>query len=116
MSKAGLRKSRMIVNGHRDQTFLSMGATQALAHGNHSVMSHYLSGVSHIDGKICGKDQLIEEDGFELDNLKFGDDTVTLTARQELGATATEYNWDVPMEIYNSLPLDGLPSVEKTRH
>jgi CYTH domain-containing protein len=83
---------------------------------------HYLSNVSHIDGKILWQGiQLVEEDGV-LENLttwriRLSDDKATLTAKgRRIGATATEYNWDVPIEIYDSLPLDGLPSVKKIRH
>ena len=40
-----------------------------------------------------------------------------LTAKgRRIGATATEFNWNVPIELYNSLPLEGLPVVRKIRH
>ena len=91
--------------------------------GDKSLMSqHYLSNVSHIDGKILWNGiQLIEEDRV-LENLttwriRLSNDAVTLTAKgRRIGATATEYNWNVPVEIYNSLQLNGLPSVKKSRH
>lgn len=105
---------RFLVDGRYDKPWRT---------GNNSVMrQHYLSGVSHIDGKVMWNGiQLIEEEDV-LENLttwriRLSGDTATLTAKgRRIGATATEYNWDVPMEIYNSLPLEGLPSVEKIRH
>ena len=94
---------RFLVDGRYDKPWRS---------GNYSEMcQHYLSGVSHIDGKVMWSGiQLIEEEEV-LENLttwriRLSDDTVTLTAKgRRIGATATEYNWDVPIELYNSLPL-----------
>ncbi|MGB1475449.1 MAG: CYTH domain-containing protein [Candidatus Poseidoniaceae archaeon] len=105
---------RFLVDGRYDKPWRT---------GNQSDMNqHYLSNVSHIDGKILWQGiQLVEEDGV-LENLttwriRLSDDKATLTAKgRRIGATATEYNWDVPIEIYDSLPLDGLPSVKKIRH
>jgi len=91
--------------------------------GNHSEMhQHYLSDVSQIDGKVMWRGiQLIEENEV-LENIttwriRLADNTVILTAKgRRIGATAVEYNWNVPIEIYNSLPLDGLPKIRKIRH
>ena len=105
---------RFLVDGRYDKPWRT---------GNQSEMcQHYLSGVSHVEGKIIWSGiQLIEEEEVLEDlttwRIRLSDDTVTLTAKgRRIGATATEYNWDVPMEIYNSLVLDGLPVVKKIRH
>ena len=105
---------RFLVDGRYDKPWRT---------GKHSEMcQHYLSGVSHIDGKVLWNGiELIQEEGV-LENLttwriRLSDDTVTLTAKgRRVGATATEFNWNVPIELYNSLPLEGLPVVRKIRH
>ena len=33
-----------------------------------------------------------------------------------VGASRIEYEWDLPLELYNSLPLDSQPSISKIRH
>ena len=65
---------------------------------------------------------LLVEEERALSNLttwriRLSDDTVILTAKgRRVGATATEYEWNLSLELYNSLSLDNLPSIEKIRH
>tara|TARA_B100000925_G_scaffold185386_1_gene140097 strand:- start:41 stop:580 length:540 start_codon:yes stop_codon:yes gene_type:complete len=91
--------------------------------GNSSTMvQYYLANVSHIDGKIMWEGNLLVEDEIKLTNIttwriRLSNKDVTLTAKgRKIGATATEYEWKIPLELYNSLPLDGLPSVKKIRY
>ena len=45
------------------------------------------------------------------------DGAAILTAKgYRTGATAAEYEWPISQALFNSLPLDGLPSVTKTRY
>jgi adenylate cyclase len=87
-----------------------------------SIFQSYLENVKHIDGKISWNEHLIVEDERELVNLttwriRLSEGVVTLTAKgRRIGAMATEYEWDLPLELYNSLPLDSQPSISKIRH
>ncbi len=91
--------------------------------GKSSTLSQcYLANVSHVDGKIMWNGNLLVEEKRELHNLttwriRLDNNAVILTAKgRRVGASATEYEWDLPLELYNSLPLEGLPSITKTRH
>ena len=87
-----------------------------------SIFQSYLESVKHIDGKISWNEHLLVEDERELVNLttwriRLSEGVVTLTAKgRRVGASATEYEWDLPLELYNSLPLDSQPSISKIRH
>ena len=86
------------------------------------IFQSYLENVKHIDGKISWNEHLLVEDDRELVNLttwriRLSEGVVTLTAKgRRVGASATEYEWDLPLELYNSLPLDSQPSISKIRH
>ena len=46
--------------------------------------------------------------------IRFSEGVVTLTAKgRRTGASAPEFEWNIPTELYESLPLEGLPSVRK---
>ena len=87
-----------------------------------SIFQSYLENVKHIDGKISWNEHILVEDDRELVNLttwriRLSEGVVTLTAKgRRVGAMATEYEWDLPLELYNSLPLDSQPSISKIRH
>jgi len=87
-----------------------------------SIFQSYLENVKHIDDKISWNGHLLVEDERELVNLttwrvRLSEGVVTLTAKgRRIGAAATEYEWDLPLELYNSLPLNEQPSVSKIRH
>ena len=105
---------RFLVDGRENKPWRS---------GKSSFISQcYLSGVSHIDGRIMWNGFLLVEEGQSLENLttwriRLNDDIVTLTAKgTRVGASAAEYEWNLPLELYRSLPLEGLPSITKTRH
>jgi len=105
---------RFLVDGRNEKPWRS---------GEHSVMcQHYLSDVSYLDGKIMWKGIQLAEDDRAITNIvtwrvRLRDNVVTMTAKgRRVGATATEFEWDLSLDLYNSLPLQGLPSVEKIRH
>ena len=87
-----------------------------------SIFQSYLENVKHVDGKIFWNEYLLVEDDRELVNLttwriRLSEGIVTLTAKgRRVGASATEYEWDLPLELYSSLPLDSQPSISKIRH
>ena len=87
-----------------------------------TIFQSYLDNVKHIDGNISWNENLLVEDKRELTNLttwriRLSEGTVTLTAKgRRVGATAAEYEWDLPLDLYNSLPLDSQPSISKIRH
>lgn len=82
----------------------------------------YLSGVIHENDVISwnGHD-LVEEEG-EIVNITTwrirlqGEDLVLTAKGARMGASAIEHEWNLPKEMFESLPLKGLPSTEKTRH
>ena len=82
----------------------------------------YLSGVSHIDGDIIWNGNLLATDervisGISTWRIRLHNGAVTLTAKGfRKNATATEYEWPLSIELYNSLSLDDLPSISKTRY
>ena len=87
-----------------------------------SIFQSYLENVKHIDGKISWNEHILVEDDRELVNLttwriRISEGVVTLTAKgRSVGASRVEYEWDLPLELYNSLPLDSQPSISKIRH
>ena len=87
-----------------------------------SIFQSYLENVKHIDDKIFWNGHLLVEDERELVNLttwriRLSEGVVTLTAKgRRIGASRAEYEWDLPLELYNSLPLDSQPSISKIRH
>ena len=87
-----------------------------------TIFQCYLENVKHIDGNVYWNEHLLAEDDRELANLttwriRLSEGIVTLTAKgRRIGASATEYEWDLPIELYNSLPLDSQPSISKIRH
>ena len=105
---------RFLVDGRKDKPWRS-GESSA-------IFQSYLDNIKHIDGKIFWKEHLLVEEEGELVNLqtwriRLCEGIVTLTAKgRRIGAAAAEYEWDLPLELYNSLPLDSLPSISKIRH
>lgn len=105
---------RFLIDGREDKPWRG-GESRA-------IFQSYLDNVKHIDGKISWNEHLLVEDERELVNLttwriRLSEGVVTLTAKgRRIGAAAAEYEWDLPLELYNSLPLDSQPSISKIRH
>jgi adenylate cyclase len=89
---------------------------------SNTISQYYLDNIKHIDGKIFWNEHLLVEENRDLVNLptwriRISEGDVTLTAKgRRVGAAADEYEWGLSQELYNSLPLDGQPSVSKIRH
>ena len=87
-----------------------------------SISQCYLSGVSHLDDKIMWNGNLLATDsrkitGISTWRIRLHDGAVTLTAKGiRTNATASEYEWPISVDLYKSLPLNGLPGVSKTRY
>ncbi len=87
-----------------------------------SIFQSYLDNIKHIDGKIFWNEHLLVEEERELVNLptwriRLSEGIATLTAKgRRINASAAEYEWDLPLELYNSLPLSSQPSISKIRH
>ena len=86
------------------------------------IAQYYLANVSQIDGEIFWNETLLVRDEQVLSNIttwriRISEGVVTLTAKgRKVGASSPEFEWNIPIELYKSLPLDDLPSVKKTRH
>ena len=107
-----------------ERRFLVDGRNEKPWRGGKSctISQTYLDGVKHIDGKIIWKNHVLIEEGRALVNLttwriRLSEGVVTLTAKgQKTGASAPEFEWNLPLDMYNELPLEGLPSISKVRH
>ena len=90
--------------------------------GSITISQCYLSGVSHLENKIMWNGNLLATDnrtltGISTWRIRLHDGSVTLTAKGiRTNATASEYEWPLTTDLYNSLPLGDLPSVSKTRY
>tara|TARA_B100001996_G_scaffold329662_1_gene277470 strand:+ start:628 stop:1167 length:540 start_codon:yes stop_codon:yes gene_type:complete len=105
---------RFLVDGRNDKPWRS-GKSSA-------IFQTYLDGVKHVDGKIMWRNHVLAEESRALVNLttwriRLSEGVVTLTAKgRRIGASAPEFEWDLPLDMYNELPLDGLPSIGKVRY
>jgi adenylate cyclase len=105
---------RFIVDGRDDTPWRSGNSI--------SIFQCYLSGVSHSEGAIVWKGHSLTNEERVLGNIstwriRLQEEEVILTAKGfRVGATATEYEWQISKELFDSLPLEGLPSITKTRH
>ena len=105
---------RFLVDGRNDKPWRG-GKSSA-------IFQTYLDGVKHIDGKIMWRNHVLVEENRTLVNLttwriRLSEGVVTLTAKgRRIGASAPEFEWDLSLDLYNNLALDGLPSISKVRH
>ena len=87
-----------------------------------SIFQCYLDEVSQDDGNIVWKGHVLASVHEDVANIstwriRLKDGAAILTAKgYRTGATAAEYEWPISQALFNSLPLDGLPSVTKTRY
>ena len=87
-----------------------------------SIFQCYLTGVSHIDGSIAWNGSTLVNEDKEIANIstwriRRSGENIVLTAKgYRSGATATEFEWSLSRELYDSLALDSLPCITKTRH
>ena len=105
---------RFLVDGRNDKPW-RCGKSSA-------IFQTYLDGVKHVDGKIMWRNLVLVEESRTLVNLttwriRLSEGVVTLTAKgRRTGASAPEFEWNLPLDMYDELPLDSLPSISKVRH
>ena len=87
-----------------------------------SIFQCYLTGVTLDEGNIVwnGHNLAKGEDGLvniKTWRIRLQDGEAILTAKgSRTGATATEFEWPLSKDLFDSLSLEGLPSVTKTRY
>jgi CYTH domain-containing protein len=95
--------------------------------GTHiKIQQYYLSEVTHENGRVtwCGKTLVEAQHDFTeittwrirslVDGTGF---KAVLTAKgKRIGASATEYEWELSPKFFEQLNLEGLPTVIKTRY
>ena len=107
-----------------ERRFLVDGRYQKPWRGDKSseIRQFYLKNVKQVDDEISWNGTLLVREGQVLSDIttwriRISDGTVTLTAKgRRVGASAEEFEWNIPIELYDSLPLNDLPSVKKTRY
>ena len=87
-----------------------------------TISQYYLSGVSLTENKIVWNGNVLATvkspiGGISTWRIRLHDGAVTLTAKGfRTNATANEYEWPLSIDLYNSLSLNNLPSIHKTRY
>ena len=82
----------------------------------------YLSGVRYHDGEIMWNGIALANDEIAPTNITtwrmrvVGNDVVLTAKGKRTGAMAEEFEWDIPIELFNSLPTSDLPSIKKRRY
>jgi CYTH domain-containing protein len=95
--------------------------------GKHiEIQQYYLSEVTHENGIIAWRGKSLIEDQRDFTEIttwrirslvnEAGFKTVLTGKGKRVGATATEYEWDIIPQIFENLNLKGLPTVVKTRY
>ena len=85
------------------------------------IFQTYLDNVKHIDGEIRWSGFVLAKEPGKISDvtiwrIRLIDEVAILTGKgNRVGATASEFEWEIPIDIYNALPLSGLPSLAKTR-
>ena len=109
---------RFLVDGRKDKPWRSEDSI--------TMTQYYLSDVIHIDDKIVWNDHILVEEKLEILNITTwrirkkidsnGKQSIILTAKgRRIGATATEFEWELASSLFEVLELEGLPSITKTR-
>ena len=107
-----------------ERRFLVDGRDEKPWRGNKSseINQFYLKNVKQVEDEITWNGKLLVKEERVLSNIttwriRFSEGVVTLTAKgRRTGASAPEFEWNIPNELYESLALDNLPSVRKTRY
>ncbi len=90
------------------------------------IQQYYLSEVTYENGEVAWCNQMLVKDNRDLGNVrtwrirhrtdKNGTKIILTTKGKRIGATATEFEWEIPFKIYEKLNFEGLPTVVKTRY
>jgi CYTH domain-containing protein len=95
--------------------------------GKHiKIQQYYLSEVTHENGRVTWGGKTLIEDQHDFTEIttwrirSLIDETgfkAVLTAKgRRIGASATEYEWELSPQFFEQLNLEGLPTVIKTRY
>ena len=109
---------RFLVDGRKDKPWRSENCI--------TMTQCYLSDVIHIDDKIVWNGHILVEEKMEILNITTwrirkkidsnGKQSIILTAKgRRIGATASEFEWELASSLFEVLELEGLPSITKTR-
>jgi CYTH domain-containing protein len=109
---------RFLIDGRKDKPWQG---------GKHiEIQQYYLSEVTHENGIIAWRGKTLIEDQRDFTEIttwrirslvnEAGFKTVLTGKGKRVGATATEYEWDIIPQIFENLNLKGLPTVVKTRY
>ena len=90
------------------------------------IQQYYLSEVTYENGEVAWCNQMLVKDNRDLGNVrtwrirhrtdKNGTKIILTTKGKRIGATATEFEWELPFKTYEKLNFEGLPTVVKTRY
>lgn len=90
------------------------------------IQQYYLSEVTHENGEVAWRNQMLVKDNRDLGDVrtwrirhrtdKNGTKIILTTKGKRTGATATEFEWELPFQLYEKLNFEGLPTVVKTRY
>ena len=87
-----------------------------------SIFQCYLTGVKLEEGNIVWNGHNLARADTDLSNIstwriRLQDGVAMLTAKGfRIGASAAEFEWPISKDLFDSLSLEGLPSVSKTRY
>ena len=87
-----------------------------------SIFQCYLTGVKLDEGNIVWNGHNLARADTDLSNIstwriRLQDGVAMLTAKGfRIGASAAEFEWPISKDLFDSLSLEGLPSVSKTRY
>ena len=90
------------------------------------IQQYYLSEVTYENGEVAWCNQMLVKDNRDLGNVrtwrirhrtdKNGTKIILTTKGKRIGATAKEFEWELPFKLYEKLNFEGLPTVVKTRY
>ena len=90
------------------------------------IQQYYLSEVTYENGEVAWCNQMLVKDNRDLGDVrtwrirhrtdKNGTKIILTTKGKRIGATATEFEWELPFKTYEKLNFEGLPTVVKTRY
>ena len=90
------------------------------------IQQYYLSEVTYENGEVTWCNQMLVNDNRDLGNVrtwrirhrtdKNGTKIILTTKGKRIGATANEFEWELPFKLYEKLNFEGLPTVVKTRY
>lgn len=109
---------RFLIDGRKDKPWQG---------GKHfDIQQYYLSEVTYENGVIAWRGLTLVEDQRDFTDIstwrirslvnEAGIKTVLTAKGKRVGATATEYEWDIIPQVFENLNLKGLPTVLKTRY